>query len=469
MTILDAIKDANLFRPFLADRDDSLASWRNWMAALRVVYGLPVSRKRYALIRECTGRDPEKLPPTGFRTALFLTGRRCGKSRAAALIAAFEAALAGREARLAPGERGYVPVVSPTKSQSRIVRDYVRAIFNSTAMLRAEVVRDGREGFELRNGVRIEILTADFRTIRGFTLLAAVVDELCFLGVAEESKVRNDSELIQALRPALLTTQGRLIGISSPYAKRGYAYQTWRANFGNDRGRVLVWNCPSAVMNPTLSEDDVAEMVAEDRAAAESEVFGRWRDDVGAFVSRDTVERLVSKGRRELLPDASRHYSAFADVSGGRGDDATLSIAHRDGRRVIVDLLKRWRPPFDPWQVIGDMAGEVRRFGLSRVTGDNYAAEFVARAFEACGVRYRKAEKNKSQLYLELLPRLCSGEVRLPDDPVLVDQLAALERRTRSGGKDVIDHPPGGHDDLANAVAGVCEVVATPKRLIGAL
>jgi hypothetical protein len=32
---------------------------------------------------------------------------------------------------------------------------------------------------------------------------------------------------------------------------------------------------------------------------------------------------------------------------------------------------------------------------------------------------------------------------------------AGLERRTSRSGKDSIDHAPGGHDDLANAVAGV--------------
>jgi hypothetical protein len=63
-------------------------------------------------------------------------------------------------------------------------------------------------------------------------------------------------------------------------------------------------------------------------------------------------------------------------------------------------------------------------------------------------------EKTKSELYLELLPRLLSRTVELPDDPALVSQIANLERRTRSGGKDVVDHPPGGHDDLANVVAG---------------
>jgi hypothetical protein len=36
----------------------------------------------------------------------------------------------------------------------------------------------------------------------------------------------------------------------------------------------------------------------------------------------------------------------------------------------------------------------------------------------------------------------------------LVTQLCGLERRTARGGRDSIDHAPGEHDDLANAVAG---------------
>jgi hypothetical protein len=32
--------------------------------------------------------------------------------------------------------------------------------------------------------------------------------------------------------------------------------------------------------------------------------------------------------------------------------------------------------------------------------------------------------------------------------------LVALERRTARSGRDSIDHPPGGRDDVANAVAG---------------
>src|SRR5262249_40496565 len=49
--------------------------------------------------------------------------------------------------------------------------------------------------------------------------------------------------------------------------------------------------------------------------------------------------------------------------------------------------------------------------------------------------------------------RLRAGE-RRSITPRLVAELCGLERRTAWGGRDSIDHGPGGHDDLANAVAG---------------
>jgi hypothetical protein len=42
----------------------------------------------------------------------------------------------------------------------------------------------------------------------------------------------------------------------------------------------------------------------------------------------------------------------------------------------------------------------------------------------------------------------------LLENRTLVAQLCSLERRTARGGRDSIDHPPGGHDDLANAAMG---------------
>jgi len=464
MNILQAIQDPNLFRPFLADDEDDLTSWQNWMVALRVLYGLPLNTHR-KIVEQCTGRT--HLPGHGFDTALFLTGRRSGKSRIASIIGAFEATLAGHETKLAKGERGIVPIVSPTRHQSRVIKDYMRAIFDSP-LLANEIAVETREGFELNSGTRIEILAGDWRTVRNFTCLAVIVDEAAFFGYTEESKVKSDTELIRAIKPSLATVGGRLIGISSPYARKGWTWTQHKRNFGNDVGKTLVWNCPSRTMNPTLPQAVVDEAMDEDLQAAKSEYLGEFRDDVAVFLPREVIENLVAEGRGNLLPRRDISYSAFVDMSGGRGDDAALAIAHKRERTVVVDLLRQYRPPFNPYQVVSDMVEELERYGIRNVTGDNYAADFAAQAFRSCGIGYKRSEKPKSALYLELLPRLCSGEIKLPDNETLVNQLANLERRTRSGGKDVIDHPPGGHDDVANAVAGVCNAFNHKKISIGA-
>lgn len=465
MNIIKAVHDANLLRPFLGD---DLKSWRNWLTALRAMYGLKIREEQRELVRQCTGRRCKLLPSDGFDTALFLTGRRSGKSRLAAIIGAYEAVLAQHESKLSKGERGVVAICAPTKSQGRIVTDYLRAIFDAP-LLRNEVTAETREGFELASGTRIEILPGDWRTVRGYTLLAAIVDEACFFGYDAECKIRSDTELVRAIKPSLATVGGKLVCISSPYARKGWCYATHQKNFANDAGKVFVWNCPSTTMNPTLPQSVVDEAIAEDLQAAKSEYLGEFRDDVAEFLPRAVIEGLVVPKRGELLRSPDLRYSAFADLSGGRNDDAAIAIAHRQNRNIVIDVARRYRPPFNPHEVIGQMAELLNRYKIRRVTGDNYAAEFVARAFEGCGIRYFKSEKPKSVLYAELLPRLCSGEIELPDDETLVSQLASLERRTRSGGRDVIDHPPGGHDDLANAVAGVADCAFVRVIEVGAL
>lgn len=476
LPITRAMEDPRLFLGFVtgsagATARTKLKTWQPWRAALQCLYGLDVtSMTACKVIQACTGRPAYTMPRGGFDTALYLTGRRSGKSRTAAVIGAYEAVLAGHEDKLAAGENGVVAVVAPTKAQGRIVKDYLHALFDSTPMLRGLIVRETQTEFELATGVRIAILPGDWRTVRGYTLLAAIIDEAAFFGHDAESKVRSDTELIRAIKPSLATTRGKLIAISSPYARKGWCYDTWNRHYGKNDSTVLVWQAPSRTMNPTLAQSIVDEALAEDYQAARSEYLGEFRDDIAEFVPRSLVEALVVEGRRENLPRDGTTYHAFCDMSGGRKDDAVLAIGHRRDETVIVDLLRRWRPPFNPHGVIGEMAECLRPYRVQKLIGDNYAAEYTASGFGSAGVRYERSDRPKAALYVELLPRLTSQQVELPDDDALVDQLASLERRTRSGGKDIIDHPPGGHDDLANALAGVVVAsVQRQRRKVGAI
>jgi hypothetical protein len=106
-----------------------------------------------------------------------------------------------------------------------------------------------------------------------------------------------------------------------------------------------------------------------------------------------------------------------------------------------------------------------------RPTGDHYAAGFNTSMFNAAGITYRNSDRNRSDIYADALPLFNSGRVRLLDNRRLVQQFASLERKTSAMGRDVINHPPGGHDDVCNAAAGALVSASAmdrrPKLLFG--
>jgi hypothetical protein len=115
--------------------------------------------------------------------------------------------------------------------------------------------------------------------------------------------------------------------------------------------------------------------------------------------------------------------------------------------------------------VTAEFAATCLRYGVTAIAGDHYAGEWPKEQFRKHGVEYRAAKLTKSELYVELAPRINSGQVELLDQPRLLAQLCALERRTGRTGHDTVDHPPGGHDDVANSVAGAIVTVARQAAL----
>jgi hypothetical protein len=59
---------------------------------------------------------------------------------------------------------------------------------------------------------------------------------------------------------------------------------------------------------------------------------------------------------------------------------------------------------------------------------------------------------------------LNSSKVDLLDHPRLIGQIVGLERRVARSGHQSIDHPPGAHDDLANAVCGALLLAVGGQR-----
>lgn len=332
----------------------------------------------------------------------------------------------------------------------------LQGLLQGIPLLRGKVLKESAEEIHLDNRVSLEIHAASFRGTRGYTLAAVVCDEIAFW--RSDDSANPDLEIVNALRPGLATIpQALLIGISSPYARRGVLWEAYRRHWGKPSPDVLIWQAATRDMNPTVSAHVVERAHAEDPDAARAEYWAEFRRDIESFLSREAIAAAVVQGRESLAPRVDRDYYAFCDPSGGSGDAMALAIAHRDPERrdrAILDLVLERRPPFSPDAVVREFAHTLERYGLDEVTGDRYAAEWVRERFRVADVAYRPSELAKSDLYRELLPAMSSGRIELLDLPRLSAQLAALERRTARAGRDTVDHPPRGHDDMANAAAG---------------
>jgi len=143
----------------------------------------------------------------------------------------------------------------------------------------------------------------------------------------------------------------------------------------------------------------------------------------------------------------------------------TLAIGHWEDGVVIVDCVRERRSPLSPEGAVSEFAETIRRYGLNEATGDRYGAAFNIELFARHGVSYEISSMSKVDLYLDLVPRINSGMIKLLDDGALITQLLALERKTTGSGREAIDHPRGQLDDLANAVAGVASLVREPIRM----
>jgi hypothetical protein len=239
--------------------------------------------------------------------------------------------------------------------------------------------------------------------------------------------------------PSLVTPRRAgaiLIGISSVHRKLGLLYDKFLAHYGKDDPNVLVIKAPSITFNATIEQADIDLDTARDPEKAAAEWQSVWRTDISTFVDRDLVESLIDRGVRERAPDpAIRNYIAFSDEAGGGsgGDASTLAIVHQDrDKRIVQDLMRIWRPPFDAAAVIAEKAALLRAYRINKIVMDHWAGGLPATLYAAHNIRTETAAA-KSKLYVDFLGILNSRRLLMLDEPTQVAELCNLERRGALG------------------------------------
>jgi len=428
--------------------------------SLKTVYGLSLTAEELDIFKKTTGLT--EYIPREWTEATFILGRRSGKSdKLASNIALYEAC--ARKHKLSVGETGVVMIVSSElKRQSRIVFDYCLGKLERSKVLRKLIKRTTSDEIELTTGISIQCYPCNIARIRGASLVCFVGDECAWW----KNEGRNiDKEVLDAARPGLSFPFSKMIKISSPYMMRGEIWNDFSRYWGKPNSEILAVQGATELFYPSFSQKKLEAARRKDPIAFEAEFLARFRSDLSAMYDPGVIDKAVNYDRPMELPFRhDQRYAAFVDSAGGGGRDSfALAIGHLEGERVVVDVIRSRAPRFDPLEVTRGYCEVLKSYSIGRVFGDKFSGDFASNTFAKYGVQYERAEKPKSELYLEVEGAFNTGRVSLPNRETAIMQLKGLVRKTRSGGRDSVDMDSGQPEDEANVIAGIVDLLAAKK------
>lgn len=187
----------------------------------------------------------------------------------------------------------YVPgsltlLVSPSQRQSRElfskIIDFLR-VLEPAEMLE----EDNKLSCTLRNRSRIVSLPGDPKTVRGYSGPTLVIED-------ESAYVTDD--MVQAVRPMLAVSRGRLILMSTPAGRRGHFSDVWNGNDGSwEKIFITAKDCPR------ISEGFLSQELATLGPVLFSQEYeGEFVDSATAAFTTDMVSRALVDDFEPFIP-----------------------------------------------------------------------------------------------------------------------------------------------------------------------
>lgn len=427
---------------------------------LKSIYGLPLDDAERDIFHLCTGRTEYALG-RGYDETTALCGARGGKdSRIACPVVLYEAVYGGHERHLSKGERGVVPLVAQDTRATAIARNYLADYITGSSLLSSMLDGDPvAQEIRLTNKMSIMCFPSTKSSLRGWSIPAAVLDELAFWRL--EGAADSDTEIQTSIRRGMIGfPRTKLIKISTPYLRSGVLFDDFKNYFGVHSPDLLLWRATSRFMNPTLRSDRLDRERRLDPERFLREYEAEFLENLESFLAQAWIDRAVMPGRFEVPPNPDRSYVVAIDPSGGGEDQFTMSIVHledNDPPTVVQDVCKGWKKvrgqTVDLDGIVRQICETMSPYGQKTCFGDKYSAGWVIEGFARLGVTYLHPELDTSQCYLALEPHFVQGRIQILDHGQLQKELRLLEKHNRPGGRALVDHPKGGHDDHSTSLA----------------
>jgi hypothetical protein len=451
-------------KDFLADESISVAQ----VAIVKAFYGLKMTgAEEAAFLAMHEGRPARS---TGYDEMSLGAGRRGGKEEKISSPILLYECLKLDPRDLAPGETAWGILIAENEKQARILRDYIEAkirILESKGhRLLEETEAQSKpvtaEAIRLRNRVSIACFPCRKAPVRGFTAVAVGLTEIAHWQV-QEGAYNADRDILRAVRPSRMTLRVKgykvpLIKSSTPFAEVGVFYNDWRSR--HQTRQLVLHEIPTKFLNPRITDEELAREQFEDPESFDREFLAKWgaAGDHKPF-GREMVEACTDHGRIAVPPKAGNDYVARIDAAFKR-DTFPLGIAHREGERVVVDLIHSWKPagpkrPLDDKVVVAEIVEILRPYGIGTVIGDQFCDVPLKTEFARHGIGFIEravTEASKYQEYTNLASAMRGKLVSLPDQEDIRADLTGLIKSGKSIGAPKLRNR---HDDISTVIRGL--------------
>jgi hypothetical protein len=358
---------------------------------------------------------------------------------------------------------GQIPAANPAyvaaadRDQARLELDSIAGYVDRSG-LRAAVDVQAYRAINRGSGASLEVLAADSSGAYGLRPSRLVVDEVC-----QWPDSRPARKFYEAVWTSLPKVKGSVGVIITTAGSPGHwSHGIYERALKEDKlWRVSMVHEPAPWIDRGLIE-------AERRSLTDSAYLrlwtNTWAQPEDALVTGDDLEAAaVLDG--PVAPVPGTHYVLALDV-GLVFDRTVLVAAHREGvgedERVVVDRLWRWqgtkRNPVPLAEIEATVVEAHDRYP-GEVLADPFQAVQLLQSLARRGIRATKFDftsMSVGRLAGSLLRLLRARRLSLPNDPVLLGELADVRIVENSAGVPRLDHVSGAHDDQAVAIALAC-------------
>jgi hypothetical protein len=246
-----------------------------------------------------------------------------------------------------------------------------------------------------------------------------------------------------ALRTTLTATGGGCWYIFTPKGRGHWSHRLWAYGQDPEIPEYQSWRFPS-IANPHLDPEEIEEARATlPESVFRQEYLAEFLDEAAAvFRNVDSCISPVNGG-----PQHGKHYVIGVDL-GKHQDFTVLYVMDQETgqglwmdrfgeidwnlqKARIIAAAKRWNNA----QVIMDSTG----------IGDPIYDDLLRSGITIQPYKFTNA--SKAMLIEKLMISLEQGDITIPPDPVLIEELKLFEYEITRTGKTSYNAPPGLHDD----------------------